>query len=172
MEYKRRIIDDLLDLKLEAFGAAWIKGPKGCGKTTSAKQKANSFVEFQDEEVRDNLLAVAETAPKKLLIGERPRLFDEWQDAPKLWGTIRKDIDDSGENGQYILTGSSSKEIEVAHTGTLRISQLQMYPMSLYESEESNGSVSLKELFEHPEQFDGCESALSVDDLIFAMVGA
>ena len=169
MEYKRRIIDSLLDLKLEAFGAAWIKGPKGCGKTTSAKQKANSFVEFQDEEVRDNLLAVAETAPKKLLIGERPRLFDEWQDAPKLWGTIRKDIDDSGENGQYILTGSSSKEIEVAHTGTLRISQLQMYPMSLYESEESNGSVSLKELFEHPEQFDGCESALSVDDLIFAI---
>ena len=169
MEYKRRIIDSLLDLKLEAFGAAWIKGPKGCGKTTSAKQKANSFVEFQDEEVRDNLLAVAETAPKKLLIGERPRLFDEWQDAPKLWGTIRKDIDDSGENGQYILTGSSSKEIEAAHTGTLRISQLQMYPMSLYESEESNGSVSLKELFEHPEQFDGCESALSVDDLIFAI---
>lgn len=169
MEYKKRIIDDLLDLKLEAFGATLIKGPKGCGKTTSAKQKAKSFVEFQDEEVRDNLLAVAETAPKKLLNGERPRLFDEWQDAPKLWGTIRKDIDDTGLNGQYILTGSSSRDVQTAHTGTLRISQLQMYPMSLYESEESNGSVSLGALFRDPDGFDGCESNLTIDDLIFAI---
>ena len=169
MEYKKRIVDGLLDLKLEAFGATLIKGPKGCGKTTSAKQKAKSFVEFQDEEVRDNLLAVAETAPKKLLIGKRPRLFDEWQDAPKLWGTIRKDIDDTGLNGQYILTGSSSIDVETAHTGTLRISQLQMYPMSLYESEESNGSVSLGALFSDPDAFDGCESNLSIDDLIFAI---
>lgn len=169
MEYKSRIIDDLLDLKLEAFGATLIKGPKGCGKTTSAKQKAKSFVEFQDEEVRENLLAVAEAAPKKLLIGEKPRLFDEWQDAPKLWGTIRKDIDDTGINGQYILTGSSSKDIETPHTGTLRISQLLMYPMSLYESEESNGSVSLMNLFNEPDSFDGCESQLTIDDLIFAI---
>lgn len=169
MEYKKRIVDSLLDLKLEAFGATLIKGPKGCGKTTSAKQKAKSFVEFQDEEVRDNLLAVAETAPKKLLKGERPRLFDEWQDAPKLWGTIRKDVDDTGLNGQYILTGSSSRDVETAHTGTLRISQLQMYPMSLYESEESNGSVSLSALFRDPGGFDGCESNLSIDDLIFAI---
>lgn len=169
MEYKKRIIDGLLDLKLESFGATLIKGPKGCGKTTSAKQKAKSFIEFQDEGVRDNLLAVAETAPKKLLIGERPRLFDEWQDAPKLWGTIRKDIDDSGLNGQYILTGSSSRDVKTSHTGTLRISQLKMYPMSLYESEESNGSVSLKELFDTPERFDGCESNLTIDDLIFAI---
>ena len=169
MEYKKRIIDGLLDLKLESFGATLIKGPKGCGKTTSAKQKAKSFIEFQDEEVRDNLLAVAETAPKKLLIGERPRLFDEWQDAPKLWGTIRKDIDDSGLNGQYILTGLSSRDVKTSHTGTLRISQLKMYPMSLYESEESNGSVSLKELFDTPERFDGCESNLAIDDLIFAI---
>lgn len=159
----------MLDLKLEAFGATLIKGPKGCGKTTSAKQKAKSFVEFQDEDVRDNLLAVAETAPKKLLIGARPRLFDEWQDAPKLWGTIRKDIDDSGENGQYILTGSSSKEINVPHTGTLRISQLQMHPMSLFESEESNGTVSLLELFNNSDSFDGCESDLTIDGLIFAI---
>lgn len=169
VEYKSRIIDDLLDLKLEAFGATLIKGPKGCGKTTSAKQKAKSVVEFQDEEVRDNLLAVAEAAPKKLLIGEKPRLFDEWQDAPKLWGTIRKDVDDSGLNGQYILTGSTSQMIDTPHTGTLRISQLLMYPMSLYESEESNGSVSLLELFDNPDSFDGCESELSIDDLIFAI---
>ena len=122
MDYKSRIVDSLLDLKLEAFGATLIKGPKGCGKTTSAKQKAKSFVEFQDEDVRENLLAVANAAPKRLLIGEKPRLFDEWQDAPKLWGAIRKDIDDTGLSGQYILTGSSSQDIDTPHTGTLRIS--------------------------------------------------
>lgn len=169
MEYKKRIIDKLLDLKLEAFGATLIKGPKGCGKTTSAKQKAKSVIEFQDEEVRDNLLAVAEVAPKQLLVGAKPRLFDEWQDAPKLWGAIRKDVDDSGLNGQYILTGSSSREVQTPHTGTLRISQLLMYPMSLYESEESNGVVSLLALFNHPEKFDGCESQLSIEQLIFAI---
>lgn len=169
MNYKKRIIDSQLELKLEAFGATLIVGPKGCGKTTSAKQKANSVVEFQDEELRDNLLAVAETAPSKLLIGDTPRLFDEWQDAPKLWGAIRKSVDDLGKNGLYILTGSSSQNIVTPHTGTLRISKLSMYPMSLYESDESNGSVSLSELFEHPEKFDGCVSELSIDDLIFAI---
>ncbi|MBQ7152847.1 MAG: ATP-binding protein [Clostridia bacterium] len=169
MEYKKRIVDKLLDLKLESFGATLIKGPKGCGKTTSAKQIAKSVVEFQDEEVRDNLLAVAETSPKQLLIGKRPRLFDEWQDAPKLWGAIRKDIDDSGLNGQYILTGSSSRDVKTAHTGTMRISQLQMYPMSLYESEESNGTVSLSALFNAPDGFDGCKSDLEIEELIFAI---
>ena len=169
MSYKKRIVDDQLDLKLESFGATLIIGPKGCGKTTSAKQKAKSVIEFQDEEQRDNLLAVANTAPSKLLIGDKPRLFDEWQDAPKLWGTIRKSVDDSGQNGLYILTGSSSRDIKKPHTGTLRISQLKMYPMSLYESEESNGSVSLIELFNHPESFDGCVSNLTIDDIIFAI---
>ena len=99
MNYKKRIVDDLLDLKLESFGATLIVGPKGCGKTTSAKQKAKSFIEFQDEEQRENLLAVAKTSPSRLLLGEKPRLFDEWQDAPKLWGAIRKSVDDLGENG-------------------------------------------------------------------------
>ena len=169
MEYKKRIVDDLLDLKLESFGATLIVGPKGCGKTTSAKQKAKSFIEFQDEEQRENLLAVASAAPSKLLIGNKPRLFDEWQDAPKLWGTIRKSVDDIGENGLYILTGSSSQEIETSHTGTLRISRLLMYHMSLYESKESNGSVSIKELFESPNKFDGCISDLTVDGIIFAI---
>lgn len=169
MNYKKRIIDDQLDLKLESFGATLIVGPKGCGKTTSAKQKAKSFIEFQDEEQRENLLAVANTSPSKLLIGAKPRLFDEWQDAPKLWGTIRKSVDDIGENGLYILTGSSSKDIQKAHTGTMRISQLTMYPMSLYESEDSNGSVSILDLFNHPENFDGCVSNLTIDGLIFAI---
>ena len=169
MEYRKRIVDDQLDLKLEAFGATLIVGPKGCGKTTSAKQKAKSFIEFQDEEQRENLLAIANTSPSKLLIGEKPRLFDEWQDAPKLWGAVRKSVDDTGENGLYILTGSSSKEVKTPHTGTLRISQLKMYPMSLYESEESNGSVSLMQLFDRPEDFDGCASSMSIDDIIFAI---
>ena len=169
MNYRKRIVDDQIDLKLESFGATLIVGPKGCGKTTSAKQKANSFVEFQDEEQRENLLAVANTSPSKLLIGEKPRLFDEWQDAPKLWGAVRKSIDDSGENGLYILTGSSSKDVKTPHTGTLRISQLKMYPMSLYESEESNGTVSLLHLFNHPDDFDGCISETSIDDIIFAI---
>ena len=164
-----RIIDEQLALKLESFGAVLIVGPKGCGKTTSAKQKAKSFIEFQDEEQRDNLIAVANTYPSKLLIGEKPRLFDEWQDAPKLWGTIRKSVDDLGENGLYILTGSSSKDIIKPHTGTLRISKLKMYPMSLYESGESNGSISLIDLFNNPEKFDGCVSDLTIDDLIFAV---
>lgn len=169
MIYKKRIIDEQLNLKLESFGATLIVGPKGCGKTTSAKQKAKSFIEFQDEEQRENLLSVANISPSKLLIGDKPRLFDEWQDAPKLWGTIRKSVDDLGENGLYILTGSSSKDIFKPHTGTLRISQLKMYPMSLFESEESNGTVSLMELFNHPENFDGCVSNLSIDNLIFAI---
>ena len=169
MAYKKRIVDDQIDLKLESFGATLIVGPKGCGKTTSAKQKAKSYIEFQDEEQRENLLTIANTSPSKLLIGEKPRLFDEWQDAPKLWGAVRKSIDDSGENGLYILTGSSSKEVNTPHTGTLRISQLKMYPMSLYESEESNGSVSLMQLFDHAADFDGCVSQMTIDDIIFAI---
>ncbi|MBR3307095.1 MAG: ATP-binding protein [Lachnospiraceae bacterium] len=168
-EYRKRIIDDLLELSMEAFGATWIRGPKGCGKTTTAKQKARTVVEFQDEEKRDNLLTIANTAPSKLLIGDKPILFDEWQDAPKLFGAIRKDVDDSGEKGCYILTGSSSKEVKTPHTGTLRISHLKMYPMSLFESGDSNGSVSLIRLFDDPGSFDGCHSDMSIDDIIFSI---
>ena len=169
MQYRPRIADGLLDLKLESFGAALIVGPKGCGKTTTAKQKAQSSIEFQDEEVRDNLLAVARTAPSKLLIGENPRLLDEWQDAPKLWGAVRKSVDDRQENGLYILTGSSTTDLDTPHTGTLRISKLQMAPMSLLESGESSGSVSLISLFNSQENFEGCHSTLSVDQLVFAI---
>ena len=169
MDFKPRIIDDLLGLRLESFGAALIVGPKGCGKTTSAKQKAKSFIEFQNEDVRQNLLAVAAEAPSKLLNGDKPRLFDEWQDAPKLWGAIRKSVDDLNENGLYILTGSSSKDIATPHTGTSRISRLKMYPMSLFESGESNGTVSLLDLFSDQNSFDGCQSSLSIDGLIFAL---
>lgn len=167
--YKPRISDELLKLKLEAFGAALIVGPKGCGKTTTAKQQAKSYVEFQDEDERENYLLIANTHPSDLLIGDKPRLFDEWQDAPKIWGAIRKDVDDSGEVGQYILTGSSSAAVDTPHTGTLRISRMKMYPMSLFESGESNGSVSLHALFNNPESFNGCRSDLTIDRIKFAI---
>ena len=170
MNYKKRIADNLLDLKLESFGATLIVGPKGCGKTTTAKQKAKSIIEFQDEDNRDKYLAVANTTPSKLLIGEKPRLFDEWQDAPKIWGAMRKSIDDEQKNGLYLLTGSSSKTVDTPHTGTLRISTLKMYPMSLFESGESNGTISIKELFNNPNILDdGCTTNLSIDNLIFAI---
>lgn len=166
--YKKRIADSLLDLKLETFGATLIVGPKGCGKTTTAKEKAKSVIEFQDEDKREGYLQVAENMPSKLLIGDNPRLFDEWQDAPKIWGAIRKSVDDRNETGLYILTGSSSQDIDTPHTGTTRISTLKMYPMSLYESGESSGEVSLMDLFNN-KVMDYVESKLTFDDLIFAI---
>lgn len=169
MSYRKRLADTLLDEKLESFGATLITGPKGCGKTTTAKQKAASIIEFQDEDRREEYLSVANTQPSKLLVGATPRLFDEWQDAPKIWGAIRKSVDDRLETGLYILTGSTSQTVTTPHTGTLRISTMKMYPMSLYESGESNGTVSLGMLFEHPEQFDGCKSDLDIDGIIYAL---
>ena len=169
MRYMPRIADALLGRRLKAFGAVNIIGPKGCGKTTTAKQKAASVIEFQDEDNRDAYLSVAETKPSKLLEGPNPRLFDEWQDAPKIWGAIRKSVDDRQETGLYILTGSSSQTVKTPHTGTLRISRMKMYPMSLYESEESNGTVSLQELFDNPDGFDGCHSDLDIDGIIYAI---
>ena len=168
--YNSRITDKILQLKMDSFGGVLIVGPKGCGKTTTAKQFAKSIVEFQDEDVREKLLSVANNTPSKLLIGEKPRLFDEWQDAPKIWGAIRKSIDDEQQNGLYLLTGSSSQNVKTPHTGTLRISTLKMYPMSLFESGESNGTISLTELFANTHLLDdGCMTNLSQDDLIFAI---
>lgn len=169
MTYIPRISDSLLSFKLETFGATLIVGPKGCGKTTTAKQQAKSFVELQDEDKREGYLAVAASQPSLLLRGENPRLIDEWQDAPKLWGAVRKSVDDRQENGLYILTGSTSQTIETPHTGTMRISRMEMLPMSLFESNESNGTVSLSELFDSPESYEGCESQLGVEELIFAI---
>ena len=169
MLYRSRIADDILEQKLEAFGATLITGPKGCGKTTTGKQKAASVVEFQDEDTRENLLAVAQTQPSRLLLGAKPRLFDEWQDAPKIWGAVRKSVDDEQKTGLYILTGSTSQAVDTPHTGTQRISTLKMYPMSLFESGESNGEVSLSALFDHPDKFQGCHSNLTVDHIIWAI---
>ena len=169
MDYRNRIADKLLSSKLEAFGGVLINGAKGTGKTTTAKHFAKSYLEFQDEDVRENLLLIANTKPSDLLFGEKPRLFDEWQDAPKIWGAIRKNIDDTKKTGLYILTGSSSSKVSTPHTGTLRISRMKMYPMSLYESGESNGTISLQMLFDNRKAFTGCKSELSIDDIKYVI---
>lgn len=168
--YLKRICDGELGLKLEAFGAVHVVGPKWCGKTTTAKQFAKSYIEMQDPDKRDMYLETAKIKPSNLLVGENPRLIDEWQIAPNLWDAVRVSVDRRGEDGLYILTGSNSIDrTEIMHTGTGRIDTLTMYPMSLYESGESNGTVSLAALFNDPSALDGgCESALSIDELIYA----
>lgn len=169
-EYIKRVCDSELELKLEAFGAVHVVGPKWCGKTTTAKQYAKSYIEMQDPDKRDMYMETAKIKPSNLLIGENPRLIDEWQIAPNLWDAVRVSVDRRNEDGLYILTGSNSiDKTEIMHTGTGRIDTLSMYPMSLYESGESNGKVSLTELFNNPLALeDGCESDLSIDNLIFA----
>lgn len=170
MAYMKRICDGELGEKLSAFGAVHIVGPKWCGKTTTAKQYAKSTVELQDPDKRDMYLETAKIKPSNLLVGENPRLIDEWQIAPNLWDAVRVSVDRRNEDGLYILTGSNSiDKSEIMHSGTGRIDTLHMYPMSLYESGESNGTVSLRALFNDPSALDGgCVSSLSVDELIFA----
>ncbi|MBR4751526.1 MAG: ATP-binding protein [Thermoguttaceae bacterium] len=169
-DYIPRICDEELLLKLEAFGAVHVVGPKWCGKTTTAKRFAKSFIEMQDPDKRDTYLETAKVKPSNLLVGDNPRLIDEWQIAPNLWDAVRVSVDRRNEDGLYILTSSNSIDrSEIMHTGTGRIDTLVMYPMSLFESGESNGTVSLKELFNTGELPEGeCVSQLSVDDLIFA----
>ena len=146
MKYIRRNIDKKIDKLVEAFDAICIVGPKGCGKTRTAKERCKTIIEFENEDKREGYLQVANSSPSLLLENEKPILFDEWQDAPKIWGTIRKACDDTDETGEYFLTGSTSAKIDVPHTGTGRISTISMFPMTLYESGESNGSISLSEL--------------------------
>lgn len=170
MKYLKRIADEQLDLRLEAFGAVQIKGPKWCGKTTTAEMHAKSVIKMQDPDTREGYLATAKTKPSLLLKGETPRLIDEWQVAPILWDAIRNAVDERRLKGQFILTGSTVIDSdEIMHTGTGRISSMYMYPMSLYESEESNGKISLKELFDHKDlDIDGITSELTIEQLIFA----
>ena len=172
MKYLKRIADKQLALKLEAFGAVQIKGPKWCGKTTTAEMQAASVLKMQDPDRREGYLASARTKPSLLLKGETPRLIDEWQVAPVLWDAVRHAVDERRMRGQFILTGSTvieDKDGEIQHTGTGRISPLSMYPMSLYESLESNGTVSIRRLFDEQDvDIDGLTSNLSVEELIFA----
>lgn len=168
--YLKRIADDLLKLRLEAFGAVQITGPKWCGKTTTAEQQSSSVIKLQDPDLRDGYLATARTKPSLLLKGATPRLIDEWQVAPVIWDAVRHAVDERRKKGQFILTGSTVvDDDEIMHTGTGRISKMSMYPMSLFESLESNGSVSLRKLFEDKDyEIDGEMSQLSIENLIFA----
>lgn len=169
MEYFPRIADLELQRRLNYIGAVLIEGPKWCGKTTTALQQARSVLRLQNPDFRDAYLATAETRPSNLLKGETPRLIDEWQDAPLLWDAVRTEVDErGGEPGQFILTGSNAvDDRRILHSGTGRISRMKMYPMSLYESRESTGAISLKKLFEEPEMdIDGTPSDMGINDLI------
>ena len=147
-DYRPRIADELLRSKLASAGAVEIRGPKWCGKTETALQLASSAVMMQDPDEAENNLLLARTKPSVLLRGARPRLIDEWQDAPQLWDAVRYAVDREREAGSYILTGSATPYAKPKHTGAGRIASLDMLPMSLYESGDSTGEVSLKSLFE------------------------
>ena len=148
-KYLPRIADKLLEDRLNAKGAVLIEGPKWCGKTTTAKQMANSFISMDKPDMANQYKKMAELSPSTLLEGDTPRLIDEWQIAPNLWNAVRYEVDNRDEFGQFILTGSAVPHEfdDSMHTGTGRISRMVMRPMSLYESRESSGEVSLTELF-------------------------
>lgn len=170
MDYLRRTTDKLLRLNLDTFGAVLIEGPKWCGKTTTAERQAKSVLKLQDPDTREAFLATADVKPSLLLKGETPRLIDEWQVAPVLWDAVRTAVDERNEVGQFILTGSNTVDrAAIMHSGTGRIARMQMYPMSLFESEESNGKISLLELFNNPSMdIDGITSDMTIENLIFA----
>lgn len=166
--YRRRIADDILKRKLEGKGAVLIEGPKWCGKTTTAEQIAASILYMDDPERKEQNISMADLNPKRLLKGDTPRLIDEWQLAPKLWDAIRFEVDHRGELGQFVLTGSAvpPDTKEITHSGTGRFTWLTMRPMSLFESGDSTGEVSLKELFNGLSEIDGC-SDLDINRLAF-----
>ena len=170
MSYKSRIADQLLREKLEAIGAVLIEGPKACGKTTTAEQQAKSVIYMSDPEKQQQYKQMAQTNIRYLLKGETPRLIDEWQEVPQFWDAIRFEVDHRQEDGQFMLTGSAvppdTKDIH--HTGTGRYAWLTMRPMSLWESEESTGEVSLSDLFSNPDNI-GATNKMTLSMLAFAV---
>ena len=174
MKYLKRTADGFLSLQLASSGAVLIEGPKWCGKTTTAAQQAKSIISLQDPDMRDSYQATAAVKPSLLLAGDTPRLIDEWQEAPVLWDAVRAMVDKRNEFGQFIMTGSNSidskkKKEYIKHSGSGRIAKMQMLPMSLYESMESNGRISLQDLYDVPElDIDGITSDTTIEDLIFA----
>ena len=147
--YQPRIVDDLLQRKLRSIGAVLIQGPKACGKTTTAKQFAKSSLLLSSAQTRETVAATLDMAPDLVLSGEVPRLIDEWQTIPRLWDEVRSELDERGDVGQFILTGSAvpADRTEIFHTGTGRFAWITMRPMSLYELGKSSGAVSLSALF-------------------------
>lgn len=151
-EYKPRIADTILTNKLKGMGAVLIEGPKWCGKTTTAEQQSRSIIYMDDPQSRNRNIEAADLDPNLILDGSSPRLIDEWQIAPRLWDAVRFTVDHRGEDGQFILTGSAvppvdKEELKNMHTGTGRIARIRMRTMSLWESGESSGKISLKSLF-------------------------
>ncbi|MDO5557902.1 MAG: DUF4143 domain-containing protein [Clostridia bacterium] len=146
-EYLPRIIDKEIESLLEVMGGVLIEGCKWCGKSTTANKHAKSILEFQNPDKRQEFENIKNTKPSLFLEGEKPRLFDEWQMYPVVWDSIRINVDNTGLKGQYLLTGSAKpSEGQTMHTGTGRISRVLMRPMSLYESKDSNGRVSIKDI--------------------------
>lgn len=168
-KYIPRIADNILKNKLEYMGAVLIEGCKWCGKSTTARQFAKSYIEFQNPDKKIQYDKTSQSKPSLFLEGDKPRLFDEWQMYPVLWDAIRTDVDHTGLKGQYILTGSA-KPVEngVMHTGTGRFTKLLMRPMSLYESGESNGEVSLQDVIDGKDI--SSVSKLEFDDVINVML--
>ncbi|MCD6322472.1 MAG: ATP-binding protein [Clostridiales bacterium] len=154
-KYYKRIADRILHDKLEAKGAVLVEGPKGCGKTTTASQIAKSVIFMQNPAKKSQYLKMAELDPSLLLDGETPRLIDEWQLAPQIWDAVRFEVDKRDMFNQFILTGSSSAtgKMSTSHSGTGRISRMIMRPMTLFESGDSTGSVSLGDLFKEQKNF-------------------
>jgi len=165
--YKKRIADGLLLRRLAGKGAVLVEGAKWCGKTTTAEQIAKSVLYMTQTGLIEQNIGLAELNPKLLLKGDKPRLIDEWQVAPQLWDSVRFESD-HGPLGQFILTGSSvpADMSRVVHSGTGRIGWLKMRPMSLWESQESTGEVSLGDLFASPEQIGGINK-LEIDQVAF-----
>lgn len=168
VKYKQRISDRILERKVLGKGAVLIEGPKWCGKTTTAKQLAKSVLDLGDPSVLKESAQLIELSPKTLLEGQTPRLVDEWQALPSIWDSIRSEVDKRGEPSQFILTGSSvlPEADETLHSGTGRYAYIKMRPMSLYESGESNGKVSLKDLFDG-KTFEVQTNELTIDDIAF-----
>lgn len=169
MNYLKRVADKMLKERLEAFGAVLIEGSKWIGKTTTAEQQAKSVIKMQDPDLAEDYIATASAKPSLLLKGEKPKLIDEWQDAPTLWDAVRTAVDNAGGvPGQYILTGSNTiDKTKIKHTGTGRITRMKMQPMSLWESKESSGEVSISELFDNPGlDIVGATATLDIPGLI------
>lgn len=167
-EYKKRIADELIKKKLKGKGAVLVEGPKWCGKTTTAEEISKSVLYMSKPDNLKQNMMLADINPSLLLIGDVPRLIDEWQIAPKLWDAVRYEVDHRNEEGQFILTGSAvpANSDAIQHTGTGRFAWVLMRPMSLFESGESNGSVRLTELFETPEQI-GAINTLNLNQIAF-----
>lgn len=167
-EYKKRIADQILADKLEAMGAVLIEGPKYCGKTTLASQQAKSILYMADPDTKEQNLAMAQTNIKRLLQGEAPRLIDEWQLAPQFWDAVRNEVDKRDEDGQFMLTGSSvpPRQDKIFHSGAGRMAWLKLRTMSLWESGDSSGDVSLAALFKNADSVDGV-SSIDIDQLAF-----